>query len=231
MEERSEEQKNASRENGAKSQGPVTPEGKQRVSQNARKHGLTSPLNLVALEDEPAYDSLVASIFQYYNPKGPVESQVIQAVADFEWKLNKANVYENGIMANGRRENEYMLLEKGDPDEHVRFVIIEGVVQQTYSKVLTNLSLQVSRAQRNMEKRIKQFEKMRAEREIVEVAQRDIAMASIKVGFTGPIHPSVGSVFSYAYLVARVEFAKQTNDKHLDVFDRTWKSKSAPIWP
>ncbi len=70
MEERSEEQKNASRENGAKSQGPVTPEGKQRVSQNARKHGLTSPLNLVAAEDEAAYDHLVAAIFQYYNPKG-----------------------------------------------------------------------------------------------------------------------------------------------------------------
>ena len=138
---RSEEQNKASRENGAKSQGPVTPEGKERVSQNARKHGLTSPLTLVAEEDEPAYDHLLAAIFQYYNPKGPVESQVIQAVADFEWKLNKANVYEAGIMANGRRENEHLLWEENDPKPEFRFVIIEGVVQQTYSKALTNLSM------------------------------------------------------------------------------------------
>jgi len=230
---RSEEQNNASRENGAKSQGPVTPEGKERVSQNARKHGLTSPLNLVAEEDEPAYDHLLAAIFQYYNPKGPVESQVIQAVADFEWKLNKANVYEAGIMANGRRENEHMLWEENDPKPEFRFVIIEGVVQQTYTKALTNLSMQVSRAQRDMLKRIAQFEKMRAEREIVEVTQRNIAMDSITIrpdGTSGPKHASVGSVFSWEYLMQRLEFVKSCGRDNLAVFDRTWRYKSAPIF-
>ena len=229
---RSEEQNNASRENGAKSQGPVTPEGKERVSQNARKHGLTSPLTLVAEEDSQTYDYLLAAIFQHYNPKGPVESQVIQAVADFEWKLNKANVYEAGIMANGRRENEHMLWEENDPKPEFRFVIIEGVVQQTYSKALTNLSMQVSRAQRDMLKRIAQFEKMRAEREIVEVTQRNMAMDSMlgDPADTSPAHPSVGSVFSYAYLTARLKFKEAAGPEHLAVFDRTWRSKSAPIW-
>jgi len=83
-----------------------------------------------------------------------------------------------------------------------------------------------------MLKRIAQFEKMRAEREIVEVTQRNMAMDSMlgDPADTSPAHPSVGSVFSYAYLTARLKFKEAAGPEHLAVFDRTWRSKSAPIW-
>ncbi len=227
---RSEDQANASRENGAKSHGPVSSEGKAKASQNSYSHGFTTDAVLLHPLEIPAYEKLVATVFQHYNPKGPMEQEVVQSIADLEWKLKKATTSEHGIFAKGRRENEHLFFGPDDPDPQTTFFIMEGEIQHTYSRTLTNLSMQASRGLRNLEKRIAQFEKMRAEREIVEVAQRNYAMDSITVGFVGPIHPSVGSVFSMFYLTARLEFQKVAGRKNLAVFDRTWRYKSAPIW-
>jgi len=76
---------------------------------------------------------------------------------------------------------------------------------------------------------------MRAEREVVEVAQRNIAVASMK---TDDPHPSIGSVFSKDYLLARLQFeesVRKENTKNIDlklaIFDRTWGCKSLNFRP
>src|SRR4051795_11116675 len=51
---RSPAQIEASRRNGARSKGPVTPEGKERASRNALKHGLTATYHLVLEDEGPA---------------------------------------------------------------------------------------------------------------------------------------------------------------------------------
>ena len=81
----SEAQINASRENGAKSQGPVTAEGKAASSQNATKHSLTSKTLIVAPEEQEAYDALVAANFAFYKPATILERHVILAIAEIEW--------------------------------------------------------------------------------------------------------------------------------------------------
>ena len=225
---RSEEQNNASRENGSKSSGPVSSEGKAKASPNSYTHGFTTDAVLLAPQEIPPYEKLVAIVLEHYKPKGPMEQEVVRAIADLEWKLKKATVSEHGIFAKGRRENEHLLLDDDDPDIETRFFIMEGEIQHTYSRTLTNLSMQASRGLRNLEKRIAQFEKMRAEREIVEVAQRNYAMDSIKVGFIGPEHPSVGSVFSLFYLTQRLEFEKTAGRDNIAVFDRTWGANPLP---
>jgi hypothetical protein len=81
---------------------------------------------------------------------------------------------------------------------------------------------------------------MRAEREVVEVAQRNIAVASLKgkPDDKSDIHPSVGSVFSHDYLLARMEFEKSVRkedkkniDLKLAIFDRTFGCKSLNFRP
>ena len=234
----SELQQDASRINGAKSHGALSPETQAICSKNSLKHGLTAKTLSLTEEEREDYTNLVNITFNHYRPISSMEKHVIQAVADLEWKIVKADIYEAGILANGRMSNRDDLKDV-EPPEH-RYLIIEGLIYQTYAKVLQNLTLQRSRTQRDLERRIKQFEAMRAEREVVEVAQRNIAVASMKGGPNdkGVEHPSVGSVFSRDYLLARMQFeesVRKENTKNIDlklaIFDRTWGCKSLKFRP
>jgi hypothetical protein len=228
----SELQQEASRINGAKSHGALSPETQAICSKNSLKHGLTAKTISLTEEEREDYTNLVNITFNHYRPISSMEKHVIQAVADLEWKLVKADIYEAGILANGRMSNREDLK---DVDPAERFLLIEGLIYQTYAKILQNLTLQRSRIQRDLERRIKQFEAMRAEREVVEVAQRNMAVASMK---TDDPHPSIGSVFSKDYLLARLQFeesVRKENTKNIDlklaIFDRTWGCKSLKFRP
>jgi hypothetical protein len=193
----SELQQDASRSNGAKSHGALSPETQAICAKNSLKHGLTAKTLSLTEEEREDYTNLVNITFNHYRPISSMEKHVIQSVADLEWKIVKADIYEAGILANGHMSNREDLKDV-EPPEH-RFLLIEGLIYQTYAKVLQNLTLQRSRIQRDLERRIKQFEAMRAEREVVEVAQRNIAVDNPK---TADPHPSVGSVFSGDYILA-----------------------------
>ena len=73
-----EEKAKIARENGAKSRGPKTVEGKVRSSMNGIKHGLYSQkfahlnphLAITCQENEECFDRLMAELFRAYNPVG-----------------------------------------------------------------------------------------------------------------------------------------------------------------
>jgi hypothetical protein len=225
----SESQINASRENGAKSQGPVTAEGRATCSQNATKHSLTSKTLIVAPEEREAYDNLVAANFAFYKPSNLLEWHVIQHIAELEWKLQKADIYESGILASSRFSSRDDLQDVTDANE--RYQMIETLIYQSNAKTLQNLTLQVSRIQRTLERRIKQYEAMRAEREAVEIAAKNLAMNSL-VGDkndTSPVHPTVGSVFSYEFLISRLEYKTVHPKGNIVHFDRAWGDPKAKV--
>src|SRR5687767_134378 len=59
----------SARRNGAKSNGPITSEGKARSSQNALKHGLAAnPEILLDTENNDSYDRLLESYIEAYSP-------------------------------------------------------------------------------------------------------------------------------------------------------------------
>ncbi len=227
----SEAQQNASRENGKKSQGPVTPEGRAKCSQNATKHSLTSKKLVVGEHERDEYDLLVVSTFDFYKPATHLEKHVVQSIAEFEWRLHKADTWESGLLARERDAyGEVDSLSKiSDPVE--REVHLDGIIYTSIGKALGNLALQISRVQRTLERRIKQYEVMRAEREAVEIAKRNLAMNSLlgDPKDPSPPHPTVGSVFSPEFLVSRIEFKKTNPTANIAFFDRAWGDPKAKV--
>ena len=148
----SEAQQNASRENGQKSQGATTPEGKAICSQNAVKHGLCARKIILAPQDVEAYEKCREIVFKHHKPVTDMEKLIIQEAADTTWKLQRVAVYESGIHAKGRWELKDRFHAEGITEEE-RHIIVEAEIQRTYSKEFTNLSLQQDKAQKHLEKK------------------------------------------------------------------------------
>ena len=224
---RSESQINASRENGKLSRGPITQAGRDVCKRNAIKHALTGATVLLPTDDLEAFDKFSASIEAQYQPKNDPERRVVQAIADAEWRLLRISKLESGYYAYGRIQQADSLTEIEDPA--IRAIIVESLTNHEYSASIANLGLQQTRLERTLERRIKQFEAMRAEREVLEVAAANTAMHSITGDpeDTSPPHPTVGSVFSFEFLIARLEFYYAHPKANIAIFDRTWRDKKA----
>jgi hypothetical protein len=95
---RTEAQRNAARQNGAKSQGPTSPEGKARVSQNALRHGLTSKRVVLANENPAQWDSLVEALTEEWQPETLTEFDLLQDLAAARWRLCRVLDYEKSLM-------------------------------------------------------------------------------------------------------------------------------------
>ena len=220
----SEAQINANRINGAKSHGALTPETKETCSQNARKHGLCAKTLAIHPADREEYDHLVTTVIDHYKPGNDMERIVIQEVANLQWKLSRIPVYEGAINLRALREQTEKSPSLIESDEE-RYLLEQGAIQLANSKALTNLTLQQSRTQRNLEKELARFNQMRAEREAVSKVHADMAENSI-MGNNTPLS-SVGVVFSREYLVHRVAFRKYNPTVSISVFDRHWGDPKA----
>ncbi|MBL8176204.1 MAG: hypothetical protein JNK48_16115 [Bryobacterales bacterium] len=90
----------AARENGAKSFGPVTAEGKARSAGNSRKHGLFGSIRLHTPEEQQAYSGLLNAYLEEFQPATLVEHRCIREMVDAEWRLgslrNSIRVLEAG---------------------------------------------------------------------------------------------------------------------------------------
>src|SRR4051812_44818723 len=86
------------RRNGARSKGPVTPEGKERASRNALKHGLTALHHLV-LEDEvpDALDELIATVTEETGAASEIEARLARLLALALWKGERAEKIETAL--------------------------------------------------------------------------------------------------------------------------------------
>ncbi|MCC6390695.1 MAG: hypothetical protein IT167_08835 [Bryobacterales bacterium] len=85
-----EKKQQISRENGRKSKGPITPEGKKRSSLNSVTHGLASKCVVLATESQEAYDDLAAKYQQEWQPVSVTETHLLTQMVNSCWRLRRA---------------------------------------------------------------------------------------------------------------------------------------------
>jgi hypothetical protein len=145
----SDKQLAANRANSQLSTGPVSPEGKAKVSHNAVKTGLTGRTVLLSSDDVAAYQAHIERVFKQFAPETDEEKQLTQSLADTLWRLDRIPALESGIYAIGRRELAAHFAD--ETDETTRKAMIEAQVFLTYRRDLNNLSIQEARLRRQYE--------------------------------------------------------------------------------
>jgi hypothetical protein len=83
---RTEAQKNASKQNGAKSRGPTTPEGRARCAQAARKHGRYAASLVLPNESESRYRAILDGLNRAFQPANFFESALVAKMAAAHWR-------------------------------------------------------------------------------------------------------------------------------------------------
>jgi len=87
----------ASRVNGAKSQGPVTPEGKQHSCLNAVKHGLSARTVVLCTENHGLFEQLEQDYLETFQPCSIPELHLVQRMVAADWRLHRAQVVATAI--------------------------------------------------------------------------------------------------------------------------------------
>jgi hypothetical protein len=166
----------ASRLNGAKSHGPTTPEGKQRSSQNAVKHGLTARTVVLCAESHELFEQLEQDYIDSLQPSTILELHLVQRIAVAEWRLRRAWAVSTAITdkclddhkAQDDREN-------GDCDNDYRI----GLNQQRVSKELASVERAEARFERTQARALAEFHRLRKirppEAEPIQVSRPDVS--------------------------------------------------------
>jgi hypothetical protein len=87
---RTQAQIEASRANGRRSQGPVTPEGKARSSQNAYRHGLLAHTMVLRTEDKEAFGQYLDQHLEHWKPFDDVELNLVEEMVGAAWRGRRA---------------------------------------------------------------------------------------------------------------------------------------------
>jgi len=167
----------ANQKNAQLSTGPTSPDGKAKSSLNAVKTGLTGRTVLLPGDDAVAYEAHVASFFARNQPAGDEERNLVQSLADTEWRLLRIPALELGIYAVGRLE---FAAEYPQEDPAVRTHLIEAKIFLAYQRQLNNLSIQESRLRRQREKdtaalrELQQLRKQHEKKRLTEAARQYI---------------------------------------------------------
>ena len=106
----SEKQRAASRANGARSRGPVTPEGKLRSARRPlprinSERGMLASTVVLDGESRPRFHALMASLQEELKPETPIENLLIHKMAAAHWRLMRVWGMERSRAAQGPQES------------------------------------------------------------------------------------------------------------------------------
>jgi hypothetical protein len=152
----------ANQKNAQLSTGPTSEAGKANSSMNAVKTGLTGRTVLLPTEDAVLYEAHVSEFMKSRAPVGDDERNLVQSLADTEWRLLRIPALEMGVYAVGRLEFAELF---ANEDPAARKHLIEAKVFLAYQRQLNNLSIQESRLRRQREKDTAALRELQQERQ------------------------------------------------------------------
>ena len=75
--------------NGAKAAGCKSPEGLQKSSMNAIRHGLTSETLVLSNESQTQFNDLLQGYLRKFNPRDTVEDDLVTEMVAARWRLQR----------------------------------------------------------------------------------------------------------------------------------------------
>ena len=87
----------ANRTNARKSTGPRTPEGKEKASQNALKHGLRAKQAVIPGEDPGEFEEHREEMLAELAPAGAVQTMLAERIVHLSWRLRRAERVQNAV--------------------------------------------------------------------------------------------------------------------------------------
>jgi hypothetical protein len=107
------------RMNGAKSRGPTTPEGREKSSRNAVKHGFTSnSIMVLDCESSDQFHELLGDFFTTYQLAGAVERDLVEEMVAARWRIRRLWTVETGLL-NGEIHNQETKIDNPDSGIHL----------------------------------------------------------------------------------------------------------------
>jgi hypothetical protein len=94
----SQRRQDASRANGAKSKGPITPEGKQVSSRNATTHGFLATLVTLTPEEETAFNEIHDLYIARFEPRDQVEHDLLEQAVVANFRIRQIWVQETALI-------------------------------------------------------------------------------------------------------------------------------------
>ena len=193
----------ANQKNSQLSTGPTSEAGKAKSSLNAVKSGLTGRTVLLPGDDAIFYEAHVSHFVESYAPSGDDERNLVQSVADTEWRLLRIPSLEMGIYAVGRLEFAGSF---PNEDESVRKHLIEAQVFLAYQRQLNNLSIQETRLRRQREKDTAALRELQAKRKQQAKARLDAAARQyIRHAQQQPQQEFTPAAFGFEFSLAEIK--------------------------
>jgi hypothetical protein len=147
--------------NQSKSTGNRTPEGKERSSLNALRHGLTGRIVVLPSKDLNVYQAFCKELMADLAPETRVERQYAQTFCDTQWRLNRARSLEDSMFALGHFEGANI---PGIEHPEIQNALTAAKVFRENSKAFVNLSLYEQRLQRTQKEALRQLQELQAQR-------------------------------------------------------------------
>ena len=162
-------------------------------------------------ENLAAYQRLAAEYFDDLQPKGPIERQFVQTLADTAWRMNRIAILENNMFAFQPQDDN----RNADPEIRSSLSMLPAL--SDHNRDLATLSLHEQRLSRLYERTLKQLTAVQAARREREKADIEQAANLRKLHEMKdlPYEPAEdGFVFSNSEIdqyIRRADRAKEAN--------------------